>query len=87
MRELLCFLLQLYLLAIIVRMVLSWFPMSPGGAGAQLAGVLRTITDPLLLPLRKVIPPLGGLDLSPLILLIGLQVVVGNLILGCRGLL
>ena len=85
MRELLCFLLQLYLLAIIVRMVLSWFPLAPGGVGAQLAGVLRTITDPLLLPLRKVIPPLGGLDLSPLILLIGLQIVVGNVILGCRG--
>ncbi len=84
MRELLCTLLTLYVVAIILRMVLSWFPMQPGGLGAQVAGGLQRITDPLLLPLRRVIPPLGGaIDLSPMIAILGLQIIVGRLILRC----
>ncbi|MEZ5216748.1 MAG: YggT family protein [Ilumatobacteraceae bacterium] len=72
-------LIQLYLIAIIVRIALSWFPLQPGGVAAQVAGVLRRITDPVLEPLRRVIPPLGGLDLSPLVAIIGIQVIAGLL--------
>jgi len=55
----------------IVSAVLSWVaPHSPMGA------VLGTLVDPLLRPIRRVVPPLGGLDLSPLILLVVAQVIV-----------
>jgi len=41
------------------------------------------VTEPLLAPLRRIIPPIGGLDLSPLVLLLGLQIVVSGIILQC----
>lgn len=86
MRELLCFALTLYVIAIVVRLVLSWFPISPGSVVERMNHGLRVITDPLLDPLRRVIPPLGPIDISPMIAIIGLQLVVGRLILGCGGL-
>ena len=51
-------------------MLLSWVAPGNPDAGAQLVGRL---CEPLLAPLRRVIPPLGGLDLSALFVLIGLQ--------------
>lgn len=84
MREILCWLVFAYILAIVVRMVLSWFPASDG-IFADLERLLRRVTEPLLGPLRRAIPPLGALDLSPLILLLFLQIVVMQIILGCRG--
>jgi YggT family protein len=78
---LVCGLLQLYLLIVLVRIVMSWFPIRPGGVGQQIAGVLITLTEPILGPLRRAVPsvPLGGmrLDLSPLILLFGIRIVQG----------
>jgi YggT family protein len=40
---------------------------------SSIYGFLYTITEPVLGPIRRVIPPLGGFDLSPLVVLIGLQ--------------
>jgi YggT family protein len=70
-------LIQLYILAIFARIILSWFPLSPGGPMASVFSFLYTITEPVLGPLRRVIPPLGGFDLSPIVALIGLQLVAG----------
>lgn len=85
MRELLCFLASMYVFAILGRVVLSWFPASQGGVVANLSNVLARITDPVLLPVRRVLPPLGPLDMSPFVVLLFIQIVVINLILGCRG--
>lgn len=80
-----CIFLQLYLIAIFVRIVLSWFPLDPNGLMATIAGFLYMVTDPLLGPLRRAIPPLrlGSvlLDLSPIIIIIGLSVLMSAL--GC----
>lgn len=80
-----CIFLQLYLIAIFVRIVLSWFPLDPNGLMATVAGFLYMITDPLLGPLRRAIPPLrlGSvlLDLSPIIVIVGLSVLMSAL--GC----
>lgn len=55
--------------AVIVSAVLSWVnPYAP------LANVVDTVTRPLLRPFRRVIPPVGGVDLSPLALLLVLQI-------------
>ena len=61
---------RLYFVAIIVHVVLSW--VSPGHWN-PLISVLHSLTGPVLRPVRRVIPPIGGLDLSPLFVLIGLQ--------------
>jgi len=76
-------LLQLYLLCLFIRIILSWFPMSPWGSGAKVARVFERITDPVLVPLRRLIPPLriggGAIDLSPLIVLVVLEIVINTL--------
>ncbi len=78
---LVCWLLNVYVLLIFARILLSWFPLDPDGAMAAVAGFLYLVTDPVLGPLRRVLPParLGGvaLDLSPMIAIIGIYVVRG----------
>ena len=74
---LLCTLAQLYMLALFVRIVLSWFPISPGGAMASIFSFLYTVTEPVLGPVRRAIPPVRmggmGLDVSVIIVVFGLQ--------------
>jgi YggT family protein len=82
--HLLCDLVLLYEAAIIMRIVLSWFPLKPGGLPARANGGLGAVTDPLLVPLRRILPRTGMIDLSPLIALLGLEIIVRQLILGCR---
>lgn len=62
--------LRLYFFLIIVRVILSW--VSPGGYNPAIA-LFHQLTDPVLRPVQRVIPPLGGFDLSPIfaIILIG----------------
>ena len=71
---LICWLLQLYVFVLLVRIVLSWFPIEPGGAMATVNGYLRAVTDPVLDPVRRLLPRVGMLDLSPLVVLIVIQV-------------
>ena len=71
----LCVLLQLYVFVLLVRIVLSWFPLEPGGAMATVNGYLRSVTDPVLDPVRRLLPRTGMIDLSPLIVLIAIQVI------------
>lgn len=77
--DIVCFLLGLYLVAIFVRVVLSWFPMDPNGPLATVGGFFHLITDPVMLPLRKVLPPVRmgtmALDLSPIVVILVLSVV------------
>jgi YggT family protein len=81
--RLLCDLVLLYEAAIILRIVLSWFPLRPGGFPARANVVLVTLTDPVLAPLRRVLPRTGVIDLSPLVALLALEIVVRQLILRC----
>ena len=50
--------------AIFARAILSWFPIDRGG---PIFRVLDAITDPILDPLRRIIPRIGMIDLSPMI--------------------
>lgn len=63
--------------AIIGRALLSWFRPSPGN---RLVIILDEITEPILAPIRRLLPMMGGLDLSPLIAIIALQF-IRNLLL------
>jgi YggT family protein len=77
----LCTLINLYLLAVFAFIILSWFPLNPGGVAYRIFTVLRTIVDPVLAPLRRVLPRLGPLDISPIILILGIGIIEG--LLGC----
>ena len=68
-------LLQLYVLALIARAVLSWFPVRPDSGLVPIIRALDSIINPLLMPLRRVIPPLGMFDMSFLVLIIIVEVV------------
>jgi len=54
-------------LAIFARVLLSWVSVSRDN---RLVSIILEITEPILGPIRRVVPPLGGLDLSPMIALI-----------------
>ncbi|MEZ5564837.1 MAG: YggT family protein [Gammaproteobacteria bacterium] len=56
--------------SIIIYVVLSW--VSPGGYNPATA-LIAAIVEPVLAPFRRLIPPIAGIDLSPLFALIGLQ--------------
>ena len=64
--------LRLFIFAIIIRVILSW--VSPGGYNPALA-LIYSMTNRILQPIRRIIPPLGGLDLSPLFAIILLTAV------------
>jgi len=61
---------RLYFFAILVYVILSW--VSPGHWN-PLISVLHSLVQPVLRPVRRLVPAIGGLDLSPLFVLIGLQ--------------
>ncbi len=52
------------LLAIFARAIISWFP---GAAGSPFKAMLDQITEPVLMPIRRFMPRMGALDLSPMI--------------------
>jgi YggT family protein len=57
-------LLTLYLIILAGRAVLSWFPVQPGTFLGSLSSLLIDLTEPVLRPVRRVIPPAGMLDIS-----------------------
>ncbi len=59
-----CSFLQVYIIVMFVSAVLSWFPIGHDGAMARVKRVLFDLTEPVLAPARRVIPPAGGFDLS-----------------------
>jgi len=83
MTGVLCSLVQIFIYMIIVRVVLSWFPSTSGGGVAQISYFVGRFTEPVLDWTRRVMPRTGALDLSPLVVLLFLQIVVQRLILGC----
>ncbi|TVQ35952.1 MAG: YggT family protein [Wenzhouxiangella sp.] len=66
-------LLVLYLVLIIAGVILSWVGQ---GFRHPIVPLIFQLTDPVLAPIRRVLPPLGGFDLSPLIALIGIQFLI-----------
>lgn len=61
--------LQLLFWIVLIRALLSWFAQGYN----PMQAILVQLTEPFLAPIRRIIPPLGGLDLSVLVLVIGIQ--------------
>ncbi|MBN8234365.1 YggT family protein [Halobacillus kuroshimensis] len=62
--------LQLYSWILIIYILLSWFP---GARESSFGQILGRLAEPFLEPFRKIIPPLGMIDLSPLVAIIVLR--------------
>jgi len=77
-RAIIDFALTLYFYAVFLWVILSWIPASSAHAVGRLQTFLDRIIYPVILPIRRVIPPVrlggGALDLSPIILLVGIQI-------------
>jgi YggT family protein len=80
-----CILLPLYWFVLFARILSSWFPPPRSGFGRTLIEVLYDVTEPVLRPLRNMLPPVRigmvGLDLSPIVLFIILGILMR--VLGC----
>lgn len=63
---------QLYTFIILARVLMSWVNIDPY---SPLARAIYNLTEPLLAPVRNLLPPAGGLDFSPIIALVLVQVV------------
>jgi YggT family protein len=70
-------LIDLYSLIVLVAVILSWVRLD---RRHPLAAVVYGLTEPVLAPIRQVLPAMGGLDLSPMVLLFGLQILKGLLL-------
>lgn len=72
------FLFQAYEFLILIRVLMSWVNVNPYGPSVQhpLIILLHRLTDPVLRPLQRIIPPIGGtIDVSPIVALILLEIV------------
>ena len=67
-------LIDFYSLLIIAAVVLSWFQ---ADRRQPLVAFIYRLTEPVLAPVRNALPPMGGLDLSPMVVLIVLQLLKG----------
>lgn len=71
MAELLALTLNIFLFSIIIIVILSWI--SPGTYN-PVAQLIQTIADPVMRPIRKIMPNLGGLDLSPIVATLAIMI-------------
>lgn len=80
MGRLLVILLQLYFYAVFAWVILSWIRVSSTHPLGRVQVFLDRIIYPVILPIRRVVPPVrlggGALDLSPIVLLLGIQVLI-----------
>lgn len=65
-------LVNIYFFALLAMIILSW--VAPGGNNPALM-LLYQITEPVMAPFRKLLPPMGGLDLSPILVFILINVI------------
>ncbi|NOX76245.1 MAG: YggT family protein [Gammaproteobacteria bacterium] len=81
--ELLSLVVSIYFISILIQVVLSWI--SPGGHNPA-ASLLYNLNEPLLGRARRLLPPIQGFDLSPIIVLILLQLLTFLLVAPMRDL-
>ena len=77
MIDILAYLIDAFSVIILARVVLSWFMMNPAsqvGLAGSIYQFLLQITEPFLAPLRRVLPRMGMMDLSPMVAIISLWI-------------
>ena len=81
----LCYALTVYGIVLLARVILSWTTMfwSPPAALSPAIRIVFDMTEPVLRLFRRYIPPIGGFDLSVLVVFILLRVVQSSVCVGC----
>lgn len=78
--SLLILLLDIYVWIIIIAVALSWLVAfnvvnTKNAQAANLVKLFERLTEPVYRPLRKYIPPIGGIDITPIIVILGINIV------------
>lgn len=64
---------EIYTFVLLIRILMSWIPnLDPYNPIVQM---LRQVTDPVLEPARRLIPPIGMIDISPIVVFIALSII------------
>ena len=79
MKEVVCAALSVYLLVLLARAILSFFPVREGTGLATFNHVLMQLTEPVIAPVRRIIPPAGMFDLSFLVVFITIELVLSGM--------
>jgi YggT family protein len=74
-----------YIWIIIAQVVISWLVVfdvinTANDKAQNLIGLIKKLTDPVYKPVQKYVPPIGGIDLTPLIVILGLSILRSILI-------
>jgi YggT family protein len=76
--DVICILLTVYWVILIARVLASFFPIPPSGPVRSVVSIVYTLTEPVLRPLRAILPPIRmgavGFDLSPIIVFVALGI-------------
>ncbi len=72
-------LIHLYSILIVVYVLMSWIPRGASGVVEDIRSVLGSVCEPYLSLFRRIIPPLGMVDFSPIVAILVLEV-FGNLV-------
>lgn len=71
---------QIYVLILLLRAVSSWFPENPTSPLRPARRVLVAVTEPVLAPFRRIIPPVGMIDLSFIVAFVVVELIVQGLL-------
>jgi len=82
--QLICSLINVYYIVLFAHIILSWFPIQPGTALASIASILYQLTEPVLGPVRRLIPSIGMIDISPIVVFFGLAIIQSS-VFHCGG--
>jgi YggT family protein len=75
LKQIVCQLLTFYYIVLFARVILSWFPLQPGTALASIASIVYQVTEPVMGPVRRLIPSVGMIDISPIVVFFGIQII------------
>jgi uncharacterized protein YggT (Ycf19 family) len=78
-------LIQIYTLLIIAAVLLTWFRLPHSPVLSSIRNFIESVTLPYLRLFRRFVPPLGGLDLSPIVAVFALQIVGGLAVAAIAG--
>ena len=70
---------DIFIIIIVLQVAINWLVIFgviniENNRARQLVGLLQRVTDPVYKPLRKYIPPIGGIDITPIVVILGLNV-------------
>lgn len=75
-------LLNILTIMFVARALLSWFPIDSLARIRPAVDILYRVTEPVLAPIRRMLPPMAGLDISNLIVVFGIQLILKPLVRG-----